>query len=116
MARIGQLFGKHNADVDRDRDGVDDRVEDRTLDNRDRTLDNRVDRDGDGVDDRVEDRTLDQRVDRDGDGIDDRIESKRLRTGDRTHRIPAVGPCRVSPTPTPTGTASPTAGRPTRRP
>lgn len=73
MARIGQLFGGRNAAaVDRDGDGVDDRVEDRTLDQRDRTLDNRVDRDGDGV--------------------DDGVESKRLRTSDRTHRIPAVGP------------------------
>lgn len=86
MARIGQLFGKRDAEVvDRDRDGIDDRVEDRTLDNRveDRTLDNRVD---------AEDRTLENRVDRDGDGVDDRVESKRLSTADRTHRIPAVGP------------------------
>ncbi len=86
MARIGQLFGRHNTTaVDRDRDGVDDRVEDRTLDQR-------VDRDRDGIDDRVEDRTLDQRLDKDGDGVDDRVESKRLHTSDRTHRIPAVGP------------------------
>jgi hypothetical protein len=80
VARIGQLFGGRNAAaVDRDRDGVDDRVEDRTADDRDRTLDNRDD-------------TLDHRVDRDGDGVDDRVESKRLRTSDHTHRIPAVGP------------------------
>ncbi|MET7423351.1 hypothetical protein [Dactylosporangium sp. NPDC005555] len=81
MARIGQLFGGRNAQVDRDGDGVDDRVEDRTLDNR-------LDKDRDGVDDR----TLDNRLDKDGDGIDDRVEAKRLRTSDRTHRIPAVGP------------------------
>jgi hypothetical protein len=80
VARIGQLFGRRDAGVvDRDGDGVDDRVEDRTLDDRDRTLDNRDD-------------TVEQRVDRDGDGIDDKLESKRLRTSDRTHRIPAVGP------------------------
>ncbi|GAA3190815.1 hypothetical protein ACFO1B_50290 [Dactylosporangium siamense] len=82
MARIGQLFGKRDAAVvDRDHDGVDDRDEDRTVDQR-------VDRDRDGV----VDRTLDNRVDRDGDGVDDRVESKRLSTSDRTHRIPAVGP------------------------
>jgi hypothetical protein len=68
VARIGQLFGRRDAAVvDRDHDGVDDRVEDR-------------------------DQTVEQRLDRDGDGIDDRIESKRLRTSDRTHRIPATGP------------------------
>ncbi|GAB3874243.1 hypothetical protein ACFPIJ_48410 [Dactylosporangium cerinum] len=82
MARIGQLFGKRDAAVvDRDHDGVDDRDEDRTVDQR-------VDRDRDGV----VDRTLDNRVDRDGDGVDDRVESKRLRTSDRTQRIPAVAP------------------------
>lgn len=80
MARIGQLFGGRNTPaVDRDGDGVDDRVEDRTLDQRDRTLDNRDD-------------TVEQHVDRDGDGVDDRVEAKRLHTSDRTHRIPAVGP------------------------
>ncbi|MEV0129472.1 hypothetical protein AB0H83_13580 [Dactylosporangium sp. NPDC050688] len=94
MGRIGQLFGGRNAGVvDRDHDGVDDRVEDRTLDTRDRTLDTR-DRTLDQRDDTVE-----RRHDKDGDGIDDRIEAKRLRTSgisdrtaDRTHRIPAVGP------------------------
>jgi hypothetical protein len=86
VARIGQLFGRRHTDVvDRDHDGVDDRLEDRTLDNRDRTLDTASD--GTHRDDTVE-----QRHDKDGDGVDDRLESKRLRTSDRTHRIPAVGP------------------------
>ncbi|MGI5177814.1 hypothetical protein ACQEVZ_15935 [Dactylosporangium sp. CA-152071] len=113
MARIGQLFGGRNAQVDRDHDGVDDRTLDQKAgDTADRKVDPKVDRDHDGVDDRVEggtlygkadrdhdgvaDRTLDPKagptVDLDHDGIDDRVESKRLRTSDRTHRIPAVGP------------------------
>ncbi|MFF5232256.1 hypothetical protein [Dactylosporangium sp. NPDC000521] len=108
MARIGQLFGGRNAQVDRDHDGVDDR----TLDQKAGAADRKVDRDHDGVDDRVEGGTLYRTVDRDHDGvadrtpdakagatvdldrdgIDDRVESKRLRTSDRTHRIPAAGP------------------------
>ncbi|GAA2621399.1 hypothetical protein GCM10010399_60610 [Dactylosporangium fulvum] len=75
MARIGQLFGGRTRDAadveprhDRDRDGVDDRLESTTV--------RRVDRDRDGVDDRLEstDRTsripavgvLDRDTDRDG--------------------------------------------------
>ena len=94
MGRIGQLFGGRNADVvDRDHDGVDDRVEDRTLDTRDRTLETR-DQTLDTTDRTLgrRDDTVDLRHDKDGNGVDDRVEAKRLRTSDRTHRIPAVGP------------------------
>lgn len=92
MGRIGQLFGGRTADVvDRDHDGVDDRVEDRNLERRD-TVDLRHDKDGDGVDDRVESkrfRTSDSIKDRTTDHTADHTTDH---TTDRTHRIPAVGP------------------------
>jgi hypothetical protein len=65
VARNGIFGGRTHggrgpaATVDRDRDGVDDRAEDRTLEQRsDDTTQRVVDRDRDGVDDRAETRTM----------------------------------------------------------